>query len=171
MNIVLRRNGGQTALVPFFRPLSLFDDIDRLAEQMWDSWAPFNLTEGRVPSTDMYEEKDELVMKTELPGIEKKDLSITLEGDRLTIAAEKKEEEVEDAEHHTRERYYGRYYRSVTLPYPVKEEKISATLDNGVLELRLPKADEAKPRKIEVKAQLPQGEAKKKQRKTTEKKS
>jgi HSP20 family protein len=171
MNIVLRRNGGQTALVPFFRPMSLFEDIDRLADRMWNSWTPFTLAEGRVPSTDMYEEKDELVMKAELPGIEQKDLDITLEGDRLTITAEKKEEEVEDAEHHTRERYYGKYYRSVTLPYPVKEDKISATLDNGVLELRLPKADEAKPKKIEIKAQLPQGKTEKKARKTSEKKS
>jgi HSP20 family protein len=171
MNIVVRRNGEPRALVPFYHPLSLIDEMDRLARDMWDSWRPFTFDHSLVPHTDMYEEKGELVMKTELPGIEKKDLDITLEGDRLTIKAEKKEEVSEDATHHTRERYYGRYFRSVTLPYPVKEGKISATFDNGVLELRLPKADEAKAKKIEIKAQLPEGETKKRQRKPREKKS
>jgi len=110
-------------------------------------------------------------MKTELPGIDKKDLDVILEGDRLTIKAEKKEEGKEDATHHTRERYYGQYFRSVTLPYPVKEGEISATFDNGVLELRLPKAEEVKTKKIEIKAELTEGETKKRERKPRQKKS
>ena len=73
------------------------------------------------------------------------------------------------------ERYYGQYFRSVTLPYLVKEDDISATFDytfdNGVLELRLPKAEEVKAKKIEIKAHLPKGEAKKRQRKPRQKKS
>ena len=171
MNIVLRRDGGERAVVPFYRPLSLFDEIDRFTSEMWDAWRPFNLEHSLVPHTDIYEEKGQLVMKTELPGIEKKDLDVTLEGDRLTIKAEKKEEVKEDATHHTRERYYGQYFRSVTLPYPVKEGEISATFDNGVLELRLPKAEEVKAKKIEIKAELPQGETKKRERKPRQKKS
>jgi HSP20 family protein len=123
-----------------------------------------------VPHTDIYEEKDELVMKTELPGIDKKDVDVSLEGDRLTIKAEKKEEVKEDATHHTRERYYGQYYRSVTLPYPVKEGEISATFDKGVLELRLPRAEEVKPKKIEIKGHLPEIETKKRERKPRQKK-
>jgi HSP20 family protein len=111
------------------------------------------------------EEKDQLVIKTELPGIDKNDLDISLEGDRLTIKAEKKEEITEEATHHIRERYYGRYFRSVTLPYPVKADNISATFDNGVLELRLPKAEEVKAKKIEIKAQLPETGTSKRQRK------
>jgi HSP20 family protein len=107
---------------------------------MWEAWRPFTLDYSLVPHTDIYEEKDQLIMKTELPGIAKKDLDVSLEGDRLTIKAENKEEVKEDATHHTRERYYGQYFRSVTLPYPVKEDKISATFDNGVLELRLQEA-------------------------------
>jgi len=171
MNIVLRRDGGERALVPFYRPLSLLDDMDRFAREMWDTWRPFTLEQSLVPHTDIYEEKGHLVMKTELPGIDKKDLDITLEGDRLTIKAEKKEEVKEDATHHTRERYYGQYSRSVTLPYPIKEGEISATFDNGVLELRLPKAEEVKARKIEIKAELPEGETKKRERKPRQKKS
>ena len=110
-------------------------------------------------------------MKTELSVIDQKDLDISLEGDRSTIKAEKKEEVKEDATHHTHERYYGEYYRSVTLPYPVKENKISATFDNGALELRLPKDEEVKAKKIEIKAQLPKPESKKRLREPKEKKS
>ena len=136
MNIVLKRNGGERALVPFYHPLSLVDEMERFAGEMWNGWS----TEySLLPRTDIYEEKEGLVIKTELPGIDKKDLDISLEGDRLTIKAEKKEEVKEDATRHTHERYYGRYFRSLTLPYQVKEGKVSATFDNGVLEIRLPR--------------------------------
>jgi HSP20 family protein len=171
MNIIVRRNGGDRALVPLYRPWGLLDEMDTLAREMWDAWRPFTLDHSLVPHTDVYEEKDQLVMKTELPGIDKKDLDISLEGDRLTIKAEKKEEVKENATHHTRERHYGRYYRSITLPYPVKEDKISASFGDGVLELRLPKAEEVKAKKIEIKAHLPEGETKKRQRKPRQKKS
>jgi HSP20 family protein len=171
MNIILRNNDGGRAVVPFYRPWGLLDEIDTIARDVWDAWAPFSLNLDLVPRTDIYEEKDQLVMKTELPGIDKKDLDISLEGDRLTIKAEKKEEVKEDATHHTRERHYGQYFRSVILPYPVKEDKISATLDNGVLELRLPKGEEIKAKKIEVKAQVPVVETKKPGRKPRQKKS
>ena len=171
MAIILRRNGGERALVPFYRPLSMLEEMDSLAREMWDAWRQFTLDQSLVPHTDIYEEKDELVMKTELPGIEKENLDITLKGDRLTIKAEKKEEVKEDTTHHTRERYYGQYLRSVTLPYPVKEAKITATLDNGVLELRLPKAEEVETKRIEIKAQLPKPEPKKRIRKPRQKKS
>jgi HSP20 family protein len=171
MNIILRKNGGERTLVPLYRPLSLLDEIETLAGEMWDAWRPFTFDHSLVPYTDMYEEKDQLVMKTELPGVDKEDLNISLAGDRLTIKAEKREEVREDATHHTRERYYGQYFRSVTLPYPVKEDKIAATFENGVLELRLPKAEEVKAKKIEVKAHLPESETKKRQRKPRQKKS
>ena len=171
MAIILRRNGGERALVPFYRPLSLVDEIDTLTREMWDAWRPFTTEQSLVPHTDIYEEKNDLVMKTELPGIDQKDVDITLEGDSLTIKAEKKEEVIDDATHHTRERYYGKYFRSVTLPYPVKEHKVSATFDNGVLELRLPKAKEVKAKKIAIKAELLEGETRKRGRKPRQKKS
>ena len=171
MNIILRKNGIDRGLVPLHHRWDLLDEMDRMAKEMWDAWRPVTMVRGLIPHTDMYEEKDELVMKTELPGIDKKDLDITLEGDRLTIKAEKKEEVKEDATHHTRERYYGQYIRSFTLPHPVKEGRISATYDKGVLELRLPKAEEVKAKKIEIKAQLPEGEPKKAVRKPRQKKS
>ena len=169
MAIVLRRNGGERGLVPFYRPFGLFNYIDELTREMWNAWEPFTTEQSLVPHTDVYEEKDQLVMKTELPGIDKKDLEVSLENDRLTIKAEKREEVVDEVAHHTRERYYGHYFRSLMLPYPVKESEIQATLDNGVLELRLPKAEETQVKKIEIKSQLPKPETKKKIRTTRRK--
>lgn len=173
MNITLYRNPYRalTAWPGFYRPASLLEDIDQLAREFWTSWEPSFSGATLVPHTDMYEEKDHLVIKTELPGITEKDLEVTLEGDVLTIKAEKKEEVTEDATHHTRERYYGKYVRSMSIPSHVNGNKISATFDNGVLELRIPKAEEIKAKRIEVKAQLPQGERKQRQRKSKQKSS
>jgi HSP20 family protein len=135
--------------------------MDRFAGNIWDSSKPYTLDTNLVPHTDIYEENDQLVMKTELPGISKEDVNITLQGDRLTIKAEKKEAVIEDAACYTRERQYGQYLRSVTLPFPVKENEILATFENGILELRLSKAEESKAKKIEIKARLTEGEQEK----------
>ena len=171
MNIVLRRSSGERALIPFYHPWRLLEEMDTLAREMWDAWRPFTPDKSLALHTGIYEEKDQLVMKAELPGINREDLDITVEGDRLTIKAEKKEEVKEEDTDRTRERYYSKYFRSVTLPCPVMEDKVTATFDNGVLELRLPKAEKIKPRKIEIKAHLPEGETKKRQRKPRQKKS
>lgn len=103
MNITLYRNPYRalTAWPGFYRPVSLLEDIDQLAREFWTSWEPSFSGATLVPHTDMYEEKDHLVIKTELPGITEKDLEVTLEGDVLTIKAERKEEVTEDATHHT----------------------------------------------------------------------
>jgi len=124
------------------------------------------LMSDMIPHTDIYEEKGELVMKAELPGINKEDLDVTLEGDLLTIKTEKKEEEVAvaDRTHHIRERYYGSYHRSMRLPYLVNKDQVSASLDNGILELRLLKAEDTEVEKIEVNAQLAEGQVKTRKR-------
>ena len=168
MNIILR-NG--KALVPFYRPLNTFDLWDTLSREMWDSWRPFTFDDRIVPNTLIYEEKGQLIMKTELPGIDKKDLDISLEGDKLTVKAEKKERIKEDSTHHNRGRYYGQYLHSVTLPYPVKEDEVTARFEKGVLELRLPKGDKVEAKKIEIKAQLLKGETKKPEQKLRQKNS
>ena len=161
MNMIVRRSDGEQTVVPFYTPFSLLGAMDRLAGNIWDSSKPYTLDTNLVPNTDIYEENDQLVMKIELPGINKEDVNITLQGDRLTIRAEKKETVVEDAACYARERQYGQYLRSVTLPFPVKEDEISATFENGVLELRLSKAEESKAKKIEIKARLTEGKQEK----------
>ncbi len=171
MNITLYRSPFRTltALAPFYHPMSIMDEIDEIARE----FSRRTSFDGNtlVPHTDIYEEKDELVVKTELPGINEKDLEVTLENNILTIKAEKKEEVAEDATHHTRERYYGKYVRSMSLPLHVNGDKVSATFENGTLELRLPKAEELKAKRIEVKAQLPEGKRKQRQRKPRQKTS
>jgi HSP20 family protein len=161
MNILVRRNDGEQTLVPFYSPLNLFGAMDRFAGNIWDSSKPYTLDTGLVPHTDIYEENDQLVLKIELPGIKKEDVDIALQGDRLTIKAEKKAVEIEDSACYARERQYGQYFRAVILPFPVKEEKVSATFEDGVLELRLSKAEESKSKKIEIKARLVEGKAEK----------
>jgi HSP20 family protein len=162
MNILVRRSNGEQGMVPFYGgPLSLLNAMDRFAGNIWESSKPYTLDTNLVPHSDIYEENDQLVMKTELPGICKEDVNITLQGDRLTIKAEKKETVVEDTVCYARERQYGQYARSIDLPFPVKEDEISATFENGVLEVRLSKAEESKAKKIEIKARLIEGKQEK----------
>jgi HSP20 family protein len=162
MNILVRRTNGEQSMVPFYSsPLSLLSAMDRLAGNIWESSKPYTLDTNLVPHTDIYEENDQLVMKTELPGIAKEEVNIILQGDRLTIKAEKKETVVEDTVCYAHERQYGQYARSIDLPFPVKEDEISATFENGVLELRLSKAEESKAKKIEIKARLIEGKREK----------
>ena len=153
MNAIIRRSPTRalTMVRPFYRPLSLMNEIEMLAREIWDSWQPVVTPTSFIPRLDIYEEKDELVVKAELPGVRKQDLDISLEGDILTLKAEKKSEEVaEDATHYIRERHSGQYSRSVSLPFYVDADKVSATFKNGLLAIRLPKAEEAKSRHIEV---------------------
>jgi HSP20 family protein len=167
MNLTVYRNPARalSAWAPFYRPINLLDDIGQIARDFWSSWQPDFLDMPLVPHNDVYEEKGQLVVKTELPGIIEKDLEVTLEGDVLSIKAEKKGEVIKDATNHTRERYYGKYVRSMSLPSRVDGEKISASFDKGVLELRIPKGEEAEPKIIEVKAQLPKTKSGKRHRK------
>ncbi|MFC1947847.1 Hsp20/alpha crystallin family protein [Chloroflexota bacterium] len=162
MNILVRRNDGEQGMVPFYGSrLSLLNAMDRFAGNIWESSKPYTLDTNLVAHSDIYEENDQLVMKTELPGIAKEDVNITLQGDRLTIKAEKKEAVIEDTACYARERIYGGYTRSIELPFPVKEDEISATFENGVLELRLSKAEESKAKKIEIKERLIEGKQEK----------
>lgn len=150
--ITVRRSPSRalTTMESVYRPMSLLDEIDRFANEVWES--PVICSTDMYPFLDMYEVKDELVMKAELPGIKKEDIDVSFEGDCLTIKAEKKQEEVpEDATLYSCERCSGTYSRTVSLPFPVNAEKVSATFENGLLEIRLPKAEEAKAKHIEIK--------------------
>ena len=169
MNIVLRRNltGVLPSLALFHRPWSMLEEIDEMTNRLWESWPEFTGTE-MTPRTEMYEEKGSLVVKTEMPGIKKEDIDISLEDDVLTIKAEKKEEEVsEEKDYYAREVRYGQYSRAMRIPFRVNSQKIAATLEDGVLELRLPKAKEIKAKKIEVKSQLSEGKHKEHKKPTT----
>ena len=101
---------------------------------------------------DIYETPDSYEIEAAMPGIKPEDVDITLNNNVLTIRGETKaEEEKEDKNYHLRERRAGSFIRSITLPSSINADAIEARYDNGVLKLRLPKAEEAKPKHIEVK--------------------
>ena len=101
---------------------------------------------------DIYETPDSYEVEASMPGIKPEDVDITLNNNVLTIRGETKaEEEKEDKHFHLRERSVGSFIRSITLPSSVNADAIEAHYDNGVLKIRLPKAEEAKPKRIELK--------------------
>jgi HSP20 family protein len=124
----------------------MFDNFFRGADE------PGLLTGSWLPAVDVAEEENEYVVNVELPGVSKDDVKITLESNILTVRGEKKaEKETKDKNYHRMERSYGSFQRSFTLPTSVKNDKIDAVYRDGILSITLPKAEEAKPKQIEVK--------------------
>ena len=107
-----------------------------------------------VPAVDVFEtEQHELVLKAELPGIKREDIDLKVENNVLTIRGEKKQQAEERTERvHRYERSYGVFERSFALPTTVDSEKVSATFQNGILTVTVPKAERARPREIPVQA-------------------
>jgi HSP20 family protein len=104
-----------------------------------------------VPVLDMHETKDDVVLNFELPGITEKDISLSITGDLLTLKGERAfNRDVKDDNYHHVERAYGKFERSVQLPMAVQATKVKATYRDGVLEVRLPKAEEVKPKEIKI---------------------
>jgi HSP20 family protein len=126
-------------------------------DKLWDRFSgetPFAKTFGEtwLPSVDISETKDNFVVKAELPGLEAKDVNVSISGDVLTIKGEKKTEEEEKDEHyHCVERYSGSFQRVFQLPSGVKTDMIEATFDKGVLRVTLPKVEEARKKEIDIK--------------------
>lgn len=103
------------------------------------------------PAVDMYDNKEEIVVKAEVPGIDKENIKISVSDNTLTIKGEmKKEEETKEEDYFYSERSYGSFMRSLNLPAKVVENKIKAEIKDGILEIHMPKAQEAKPKEIKV---------------------
>jgi HSP20 family protein len=104
-----------------------------------------------VPSMDLVETEDHFVLRADLPGLSEGDVAIELEDNVLTVSGERKTEHEEQKEGFYRmERSFGQFRRSLTLPEGVDAEKIAATFDKGVLEVRIPKPEERKPRRVAI---------------------
>ena len=104
-----------------------------------------------TPPVDIHETDDALVIKAELPGISKDDISIDVHQNTLTLRGQRKHEaEVKQDNYHRMERAYGTFQRSFVLPTMIDQEKVQATFKDGVLELHLPKLESAKPRRIAI---------------------
>ncbi|MGB5926077.1 MAG: Hsp20/alpha crystallin family protein [Dehalococcoidia bacterium] len=140
---------------PFSELMSLRQAMDKLFEDSFvrPSRALAALGEVTVPALDVYQTPDEVAVKATLPGVKPEDLSIDITGDTLTIRGETKaEEEVKKEDYLYQERWYGSFSRSVVLPGGLKTDKAEATMEDGVLTLTIPKAEEVKPKPIKVKA-------------------
>ena len=147
-------------LVPYRSRNELVDPFRRMDELMRRAWNDFpfgGLDEKEfgtewVPSVDISETEKEITVKAEIPGIDKKDIEISLEENHLVIKGEKRGETEETGKHfHRVERCYGSFYRSLQLPATVEKDKIDATYKNGVLTVVLPKSEEAKEKITHVK--------------------
>lgn len=140
---------------PWRDVLSLRDEIDRLFEDFFPVKSGERrdyLAEVWAPAIDIYETKDDVVVKAELPGMNKEDIKINIVDNSLVIEGEKKQEkEVKEENYYRVERRYGAFRRAIEIPVPVKTENVEATYKDGVLEIKLPKKEEAKPKEIEVK--------------------
>jgi HSP20 family protein len=138
---------------PSFGRLSdLRDEIDRLFESpLTELTRTSRLLSGWTPALDIYEDKDNIFVKAELPGMKKESIDISLHDGSLSISGERKsEEKQEGAEVYRSERFVGRFQRTVTLPTAVAADKVTAQYKDGILTVTLPKAEEAKPKQINV---------------------
>ncbi len=133
---------------------SLRKEMDRLWESFFGERIGLEPIEGWAPALDVTETKDNLVVKAELPGVDPKDVEITLSGNVLSIKGEKKQEKEEkDEDYHLVERRYGSFVRTIRLPVEVAEDKIEASYKNGILKIVLPKSEKAKKKEIKIKVE------------------
>ena len=137
-----------------FRDLSMLQDrMNRLfddAGRPWRTDEP-SATTSWSPSVDIFETEGEIVVKAELPGMDRKDIYLNLENNVLSLRGERKfTKETKDENYHRIERSYGVFSRSFSIPATVDEEEIRADYKDGVLKIMLPKKEQAKPKQIKI---------------------
>ena len=138
---------------PFDQLTNLREEINRLFDVPFGDIARESEFFGWAPAVDVYEDKDCMVVKAELPGMKKEDIEISLHQGSLIISGERKLESEEKAGESSRaERFFGRFQRSLELPKPVDPNNVTATYKDGILTVKLSKTEESKPRQITVKA-------------------
>lgn len=125
------------------------DDMNRMLENFWDT-KPLGM--GWNPEIDIVETDNDIIVKAEIPGVDPKDIDISIIDDTLTIKGEKKEEKEDKGKsYHRIERSYGSFTRTINLPSHVLKDKVEAKDHKGILEITLPKMEEAKAKKITIK--------------------
>jgi HSP20 family protein len=139
---------------PFREMSSLQERMNRLMSD-FRTRSPFGeeeMAQGSwIPAVDIYETKESIVLNVELPGVTKEDIALEVKDSTLTIKGEKKlEKNVTEENFYRMERSYGSFTRAFTLPSTVQQDKVKAKFRDGILEIMLPKAEEAKPKQIKV---------------------
>jgi HSP20 family protein len=140
-----------------FRAPTVWDEMDRIQREMYRAYRSANPRHYRVapsfPAMNVWSNDEGLVVTAEVPGINPKDIEVSVIEDTLTVSGKRDPEQVgEDANYLRQERGYGQFTRSLQLPYTVAANKVEASFKNGVLNVSLPRKEEDKPRKIKVKA-------------------
>jgi HSP20 family protein len=137
---------------PIREIVSMRDDLDRAFEDFFNK-SPSRFEGFGIVDLDVYQTKENIVVKASIPGAKANDIDISVVGDVLTISGDvKQDEEIKEANYHIKERRYGSFSRSISLPAQVISDKATAEFENGVLHLILPKAEVIKPKMITVKA-------------------
>lgn len=140
-----------------WEPRSIWSEVPRLRDEFerlltGNGFRAFNVT--AFPAINMWEDDNNLYVEAELPGFDMSQVEITVTGDnQLSIKGERKQPELENGTWHRQERGFGKFSRMIELPEPVDADKVTAEFKYGVLTITLPKKEEAKPRKIEVKVE------------------
>ncbi|HLF17757.1 MAG TPA: Hsp20/alpha crystallin family protein [Candidatus Omnitrophota bacterium] len=139
--------------------LDVFQDIEDIQREMnrlfdFSLHRPLKAGNGGklwAPAVDVVDEKDVIKVKADLPGLKKEEIEVTVDNDTLCIKGEKKQEkEIKEKDYIRSERYYGSFNRSFTLPASVDPQKVNASYKDGVLEITLPKKEEAKKKEVKV---------------------
>ena len=146
-------SSGQGALAPFNEISRIRNEIFRIFEDPFGFGAPSTtLFEGWTPAVDVHENKDNITVRAELPGMKKEEIEVTIVGDTITISGERKqEEEKQEGQTYRSERFLGRFQRSIALPAEVDPNQVQASYKDGVLTINLPKSEQAKRKQIEIK--------------------
>ena len=139
---------------PFFELERLHSELNNLFDWSFGGSPDRSsglLERGWAPAVDVYDSKDNILVKADLPGLKKEEIDVTIHDNTLTIKGEKtQDEEVTEDDYVRTERFYGSFHRTITLPSDVDSTKAKAEYKNGTLELTLPKREEAKPKQITV---------------------
>jgi HSP20 family protein len=135
---------------------SLRDEMNKLFGEFFQT-SPYETrlnwrTPGTFPAINIWEDEDNILFEAEVPGLTMNDIELFVVGNELTVKGERNEERDERKTYHRRERGIGSFSRVIHLPVDINADKVEAVLKNGVLTVTLPKAETAKPRKVEVKA-------------------
>ncbi|MBF0571715.1 MAG: Hsp20/alpha crystallin family protein [Candidatus Omnitrophica bacterium] len=141
-----------------FTPFSDLENLQREMNRLFDflpsrhGYDDTSLLGGQwAPAVDIYDSKDSLVVKADLPGLTKDDIEVSIQENILTISGEKKQEsKVNENDYLRTERFYGSFHRAISLPTEVERGKVQANFKDGVLELTLPKKEETKPLQIKI---------------------
>jgi HSP20 family protein len=130
---------------------SLQGDMNRLFDRFFEGRTPNGTSRRWIPAMDLVETDEQLVLRGDLPGMTEDDVDIEIKDGVLTVSGERKAEHEDKGEgYHRVERSFGRFSRSLSLPQGIEPDKVEASFDNGVLEVRIPKPAEAKPTRVQI---------------------